>query len=148
MATSVATDGNRPMALELLGEAEALFGDRALSYEQLSARLQLATAYEQLNFGRSAELVERTISQLNELAVAALVLSGFDIQQHFRNNELVINGCNSLNEMAQESAQRIGSLSRFDFDRAKSVAEEFQRPEMRVMALLQIAQAVLTRTDN
>ncbi|SRR6266404_107432 len=148
MATSVATDGNKPMALELLGEAEALVGDRALSYEQLRARLQIATAYEQLNLGRSAELVERTISQLNELAVAALVLSGFDIQQYFRNNELVINGGNSLNEMARESAQRLGSLSRYDFDRAKSVAEEFQRPEMRIMALLQIAQAVLTKNDN
>lgn len=148
MATFLATDGNKPMALELLGEADALLGDRALSYEQLRARLQIATAYEQLNLGRSAELVERTISQLNELAVAALVLSGFDIQQYFRNNELVINGGNSLNEMAQESAQRLGSLSRIDFERAKSVAEEFQRPEMRVMALLQIAQAVLTRNDN
>lgn len=98
--------------------------------------------------GRSAELIERTISQLNELAVAALVLNGFDVQQFFRNSEFVINGGNSLNEMAQESAQRLGSLSRFDFDRAKSVAEEFQRPEMRIMALLQIAQAVLTKTDN
>lgn len=148
MATFVATDGNKPMALELLGDAEALLGDRAMSYEQLRARLQLATAYEQLNFGRSAELIERTISQLNELAVAALVLNGFDVQQYFRNSELVINGGNSLNEMAQESAQRLGSLSRFDFDRAKLVAEEFQRPEIRIMALLQIAQAVLARTDD
>lgn len=148
MATFVATDGNKPMALQLLGEAEALLGDRALGYEQLRARLQLSTAYEQLNLGRSADLVEKTISQLNELAVAALVLNGFDVQQFFRNSEFIINGGNSLNEMAQESAQRLGSLSRFDFDRAKSVAEEFQRPEMRIMALVQIAQAVLTRNDN
>lgn len=148
MATFVATDGNKPMAQQLLGEAEAFLGDRALNYEQLRVRLQLSTAYEQLNLGRSADLVERAISQLNELAVAALVLNGFDVQQFFRNSEFVINGGNSLNEMAQESAQRLGSLSRFDFDRAKSVAEEFQRPEMRIMALVQIAQAVLTRNDN
>lgn len=136
------------MALEILGEAEAMFGDRALSYEQLRARLQIATAYEQLNVGKSVELTERTISQLNELAVAAVALNGFDLQQYFRNSELVINSGNSLNEMAQESAQRLGSLSRIDFDRAKSVAEELQRPEMRIMALLQIAQAALTRNDN
>lgn len=148
MATFNATDGNKPLALELLGEAEALLGDRALSYEQLRARLQIATAYEQLNWGKSAELIERTINQLNELAVAALVLNGFDLQQYFRNGELVINSGNSLNEMAQESAQRLGALSRQDLDRAKLVAEEFQRPEMRVMALLQIAQAALNRDDN
>jgi hypothetical protein len=144
MATSIGTAGNKSTALELLGEAEALLGDRALNYQQLRAGIQVATAYEPLNLSKSAALIEKAINQLNELSVAALVLNGFDLQQYFRNGELVINGGNSLNEMAQESARELGSISRHDFDRAKSVAEEFQRPEMRVMALLQIAQAALS----
>jgi hypothetical protein len=145
MATSIATDGNKPTALELLSEAEALLGDRALNYQQLRAGIQIATAYEQLNLSKSAGLIEKAISQLNELSIAALVLNGFDIQQYFRNGEFVINGSNSLNEMAQESAQELGSISLHDFDRAKSVAEEFQRPELRMMALLQIAQAAMAK---
>lgn len=148
MATSIGTDGNKSTALELLGEAEALLGDRALNYPQLRVQLQISTAYEQLNLSKSAGLIEKAVNQLNELAVAALVLNGFDLQQYFRDGELVINGGNSLNEMAQESAQRLGSISRIDFDRAKSVAEEFQRPEMRIMALLQIAQAALAGNDR
>ena len=59
-----------------------------------------------------------------------------------------INGGNQLSEMARESAQQIGSFSRYEFDRAKSVAEEFQRPEMRVMALLQIAHVALSSDDR
>lgn len=140
MATSVAAQ-DKPAALSLLSEAEALLGDRALNYQQLRAQLHLANAYEQIDLGRSAGLVQKAINQLNELAVAALVLNGFDLQQYFRDGELVINGGNGLHEMAQESAQRLASISRQDFDRAKAIAEEFQRPEMRLMALLQIAQA-------
>lgn len=140
LATSVAAQ-NKPAALSLLSEAEGLLGDRALNYQQLRAQLHLANAYEQIDPGRSAGLVQKAINQLNELAVAALVLNGFDLQQYFRDGELVINGGNGLHEMAQESAQRLASMSRQDFDRAKAIAEEFQRPEMRLMALLQIAQA-------
>jgi hypothetical protein len=142
MATSIASE-NKPAALALLSEAEAVLGDRALNYQQLRAQLQVASAYEQLNAGRSAGLVEKAINQLNELAVAALVLNGFDLQQYFRSGELVINSGNSLTEMANESCQRLASISKNDFDRAKSIAEEFQRPELRMMALLQIAQATL-----
>lgn len=148
MASSFASDGNKATALELLGEAESLLGNRAMNYQQLRARLQIAGAYGELNPGKSAGLVEMAINQINELAVAALVLNGFDLQQYFRNGELVIGNGNGLTEMAQESAQKLGSLARHDFDRAKSAAEEFQRPEMRIMALLQIAQAALARDDD
>jgi hypothetical protein len=148
MATSVASDGNSAMAVDLLNEAEGLLGYRALNYQQLEAELQISTAYEQLNLSKSAALVEKAINQLNELAVAALVLNGFDLQQYFRDGELVISGGNQLSQTAQESAQRLGSLSRHDFDRAKSIAEEFQRPEMRIMSLLQIAQSSLTTEDR
>lgn len=148
MATSAASDGNKAVAIELLDEAEALLGYRALNYQQLVAQLQVSAAYEQVNLSESSGLIEKAINQLNELAVAALVLNGFDLQRYFRDGELVINGGNQLNEIAQESAHRLGSLSRCDFDRAKSVAEEFQRPEMRIMSLLQIAQASLTTDDR
>lgn len=147
MAASVANE-NRPAALSLLSEADALLGDRALNYQQLRAQLHLANSYEQIDSSRSASLIQEAINHLNELAVAALVLNGFDLQRYFRDGELVINGGNGLHEMTQESALRLASISRTDFDHAKSIAEEFQRPEMRLMALLQIAQASLTNDDR
>ena len=69
------------------------------------------------------------------------------IQQYFRGGEFVINGGNQLNMVAQESAQKLGSISRKEYDRARSGAERFQRLEMRVMGLLQIAQVALS-TDG
>jgi hypothetical protein len=148
MATFSATDGDKPTALALLAEAEALIGEPASNYLYLGVQLQIASAYEQLNLSKSAGFIEKAVSKLNELALAAVVLNGFDLQQYFRNDELVINGGNQLTQMAWESAQKLGSLSRHDFDHAKSVAEEFQRPEMRIVALLQIAQAALTNDEH
>ena len=148
MAAFSATDGDKSVALSLLAEAEALIGEPASNYQYLAVQLQIASAYEQLNLSKSAGFIEKAVGKLNELAVAAVVLNGFDLQQYFRNDELVINGGNQLTEMARESAQKLGSLSRHDFDHSKSVAEEFQRPELRIMALLQIAQAALSSDEH
>ncbi|MEK6406738.1 MAG: hypothetical protein AABN34_07230 [Acidobacteriota bacterium] len=148
LGASAAAKGDKSTALELLAEAQAMIGDRALSYPQLQTQIQIAGAYEQLDASKSAAIVEQVIDHLNELASAALVLNGFDIQQYFRDGEFVINSGNPMNTVAQESAQMLASLSRNDYDRARLAADRLQRPEMRVMALLQIAQVALSPDDR
>lgn len=143
LAGSVAAKGDKATALQLLGEAQALVGDRALSYPQLQAQIQIATAFEELDASKSAAIVEGVIDKLNELSTAALVLNGFDIQ-YFRDGEFVINDGNQLNMVAQGSAQKLGSISRKEYERARLGAERFQRPEMRVMGLLQIVKVALS----
>jgi hypothetical protein len=148
LAAGAASKGDKPAALQLLGEAQALIGDQAVNYEQLQAKLQIAGGYGQLDASKSAAIVERVIDQVNELSAAALVLNGFDLQQYFRGGEFVISGGNQLNMIVQESAQVLGSISRNDFEHARAAAERFQRQEMRVMALLQILQAAPTSEDR
>jgi hypothetical protein len=89
-------------------------------------------------------IVEGVIDQVNELATAALVLDGFDVQGYFRSGEFIIFSGNSLNMVAQMCGGVLGSHSQTDFDHARSTAERFARPEMRLIALSQIAQAALT----
>ncbi|HSE35725.1 MAG TPA: hypothetical protein VLG74_00390, partial [Blastocatellia bacterium] len=55
----------------------------------------------------------------------------------------IVNGGNPLNMMAQECGRVLASNSRNDLDRARSAAGRFQRPEMRLIALLQIVQVAL-----
>jgi hypothetical protein len=143
MASSFAGEGENTTAIQLLGEAEVLLGDRALSYGQLQVQMQIARAYGPLDASKTNAMVEKVIDQINGLTAAALVLSGFDIQQHFRAGEFVISGSNALNMITQETARELGSISLIDYERAASMAGRLQRPEMRVMALLQIAQAML-----
>jgi hypothetical protein len=143
LAAKAVAKNDKSTAIQLLGEAQALLGYRPRNYQQLGVQLQIARAYEPLDLNKSAAIVETAIDQLNELAAAALVLNGFDLQQYFRDGELVINGGNSLSAMTQGIAAELGSMGRDDFDRAKSVSERFQRGEMRVMALLEIAKPAL-----
>ena len=148
LAVSSAANGDKPLAFQLLGEAQALLPDRAASYGQLQAQMQIAGAYEDLDASKSTPIVEKVIDQVNELVSAALVLNGFDVQGYFRSGEFVITGGNPLNNMAQECGRALASGARNDLDRARSVAERFQRPEMRLIALLQIARAALTSDDS
>jgi len=144
IAGSASSKGDKATALQLLGEAQALLGDRARSYQQLAAQLQVARLYQQLNSPTGTAIVGTAIEQLNELFAAAVVLNGFDLQQYFRDGEFIINGGNQLSQISMQFAHEIGSVARTDFDNARLMAGQFQRPEMRVMALLQTVQGALT----
>ncbi|MEK6323024.1 MAG: hypothetical protein AABN33_15230 [Acidobacteriota bacterium] len=73
LAASAAARGDKSTALQLLAEAQVLAGDRALSYSQLGVQLQIARAYEQLDFSKCSAIVDTAIDQVNELVAAASV---------------------------------------------------------------------------
>jgi hypothetical protein len=143
-ASGAAGRGDRSTAIQLLGEAMALLGERSHNYQQLRAHLEIARAYEQLDINKSASIVETTIDQFNVLAAAALILNGFDLHQYFREGEFIISSNNMMGMVAQEMAGQLRSLALQDFDRAIAATARFQRGEMRAMALLQIVQGSLT----
>ena len=147
LATNAASKGDKPTALGLVREAEALVADRALNYSRLGSQLQIAQAYGQLDPTRQAAIIETAIDRLNELAAAASVLNGFDLDHYFKNGEFNIRSGNQMCSSIQELADCLGSIAFSDFDRARLLAELFQRREIRLMALLQIAQEALT-SDN
>jgi hypothetical protein len=148
MANSAAAEGDKAAALQLLGEAQALLPNRATNYGLLQAQLMIAGSYERLEPGRSAPIVDKVIDQTNELVAAALVLNGFDVMGYFRNDEFVIAGGSPLNMIAESCGRELGAVARGDLDRARLAAERFQRPEMRLIALLQIAQAISPNETN
>lgn len=142
-AGTAATRGDRSTAIELLGAAVALIGERSRNYQQLRAHLQIARAYEQIDLRKSASIVETAIDQFNELVAAALILNGFDLQQYFREGELIINGSNMMSMVGQEIAGQLSSIGLQDFERARAAAARFQRGELRAMVLLQVVRGSL-----
>jgi hypothetical protein len=145
LASFCATDGDKATALSVLGEAEAIAGGRAMSYSQLGAQLQIANAYQELDVSKSTSLVEGAIARVNELAAAAQELSGFDLQaQYFSKNEFIITISTPMGNVIQQSARLLSTNAKSDFDRARMAAERFDRLEMRLMTLVEIARAMLT----
>lgn len=144
LASDPAVEGDNAQALQLLSEAEALAGGRASNYAQLGAQLQIAQSYERLDVGKCTAMIERVIDRVDELSSAALALSGFDLQgQYFRQGEFVTSVSTPLGNLLQGSARLLGLVSRKNFESSKLVAERFARPEMRITALLAIAEAAL-----
>jgi DNA primase len=143
LAESYKENGEKATALQLLGEAEALLGLRAQSYAQLQARVLIAQTYNSLEPDTGTATIERVIQQVNELVSAVVVLNGFDVQGYFRNGEFILNNGNPLNTVATECGRTLAAGAAKNTDRARLVAEQIERPEIRLVALVQIAESLI-----
>jgi hypothetical protein len=142
LASVVSGKGDKKTALLLLEEARGLLGNKAENFAQIQAQLQVARILAQLEPARSFEMLETIISQFNELLSAAEVLNGFE-QQYYNDGELIWQGTNLSNLLFQIIGD-LGQLAPADFDRVKNISMRFQRPEVRLMAQMFMARAVLS----
>jgi hypothetical protein len=142
LASTISSKGDKKTALLLLEEARGLLGSRAETFGQLQAQLQIARGMALLEPVRSLEMLETMVSQFNELLSAAEVLNGFE-QQYYNDGELIWQGTNLSNSLLQ-IINDLGQLAPADFDRVKNIAMRFQRPEVRLMAQMFMARAVLS----
>lgn len=141
MATA-AQKNDQKLALQLLEEAYSLASRRAENYQQLEAQLKLAHAIAELDLRRAFELFERGVEQINELLLAAALLSGFEVRI-FKDGELPLQSGSMLSRIITRYGQELATLARKDFDRAQLAADKFQRPEPRILARLSIVQGIL-----
>jgi hypothetical protein len=140
-----AAAGQNRLALDALDRARAALAGRARNSTQLNARLQLVRAYAPLDAGRSFELLEFAIDQLNELADATAVVDGFMTDEELtRDGQLRLRALmNSFGQMVSVDAADFAPLARADFTRMKALADSFRRPELRIMAHLLLAESML-----
>jgi len=144
LARSALGRGMGREAAGALAEARAQLGDRAQNGAQFTALLDVAGAYAAVDAAESFAIVESAVGQLNELIAAAAVVDGFTINS-FREGELSPNGWQVWPEFIRRCAQALAALAPADFDRARAAARRFERPDARVIAELQLAQALLSR---
>jgi hypothetical protein len=134
----------RAAALNLLEQARNLVGasTRAESQEQMTALLEVARGFSRYDSKRGFEVVEPLLDQFNEMSAAALVLNGFG-QDFYRDGELSMENGNSVANFGNQLILTLGTLATSNFDRAKSGAERLERPEVRLIAYLAIAQQAI-----
>ncbi|HEX8853528.1 MAG TPA: hypothetical protein VF754_08580 [Pyrinomonadaceae bacterium] len=142
----IAGKGERKAALELLEEAQQAAGGRVKTAAQINTQLQLARAYALVEPSRAFELVESVVERANEMIAAADILDGFMGRgEAFREGELVMSfGAASLDTIYMYYGRELSALARADFERALAAASKFQRPEVRTLAKLLIAQGLLS----
>ena len=143
LAEMVSGKNDPKTARRFLEEALEMVSGRANNYQRIEAQLRVAQAYAQLDPDRGFEIIIPIIEQLNELMAAAAVLDGFE-NNYLKDGEWASSGGSTLSNMVITCDQQIASLARADFDRAKALADRWQRNEVQVKARLLIVQAVLS----
>lgn len=139
------TEKNNPkLASQLLEDARQLTNRRATNYGHFEQQLKVARAFASIDPGRSFEVLDPAISQLNELLAAATVLNGFEVNM-FRDGEMSFQSPGGLSGMLNRFGEELGYLAYRDLERAETLAGRFQFSEPRIMARLAIVKGLFQR---
>lgn len=133
---------DRTAALKLLDEAGEMLDTMKPGLEKAQGQLLLATAYCAADSDRGLQVMEGMIPGLNELVEAAVRLDGFDTR-YVREGEWNMSAQGPLGSLLTLLSNNASYFAWSDFDRAVEVAGRFQRPEIRMMGQLKLAQAIL-----
>lgn len=135
-------DNDRKTALKLLNQAAELTETMKPGKEQTGTQILLAVMYCYEKSPRGLAMMESLIPKLNELVTSASKLDGYDTS-YMRAGEWNMTAEGDLGSILTQLAQRAGYFAWCDFDRAVSMAGQFERPEIRMMAQLKLAQGIL-----
>lgn len=138
---------DRKAALGLLNQAGQILDSTKAGKTQLEGQIALAAMYCSLKSDRGFAIMESLMPKLNELVAAAAALDGVD-NNYLREGEWTMTSAGGIGALLTNLAQNARSFVEFDFDRTVALAAQFERPELRVMAVSKIAQAVLSNDRN
>jgi hypothetical protein len=146
MASQVAAS-DRTSALTLLSQAGEIIDSTKPGKTQLRGQIRLAILYCALKSDRGFTIMETLMPRLNEVVAAAAVLDGLE-NNYLREGEWNMTGEGFVGGLLTHLAQNAGCFAVQDFDRSVTLARQFERSELRLMAQLRIAQGVLTNQPN
>jgi hypothetical protein len=133
---------DRKTALKLLNQAIGIIQTMKPGKEQTLAQMGLAIVYCLEKNDRGLAIMESLVPKLNDLIAAAIKLENYD-NRYVRDGEWNMTGEGGLGSFLTNLARCAGYFAWCDFDRAVSLAGQFERPEIRLMAQLKLAQGIL-----
>jgi hypothetical protein len=149
LATAVGAK-DKKTALGLLQEATNMLSPRARNYRQLLARLTLVTAYATIGSDRAFDLLESSVEQSNEVLSAFFVVGEFLAEDEIVRDEevTVFQLGRSISSDLQQYRKTVNLMATADFVRMKGVADRFQRPEIRLLARMMVADSILGKENE
>ncbi len=138
LASGALSNKDEKAARGFLEEASTISSDR--TNKQLSAQIEIAGGYRELDLNRSFEIMEAAIDRLNQVSAAAQEFFAFTTDG---NNETSIIAGPML-EPFSPVARELAQLARKDFDRATGILKRTQTAEMRVSLGLYLLSNILS----
>lgn len=131
------------MAVKILDQTSALADAFPPGEKQTRFQLGLALSYCLAKDDRGFAIMESLLPKFNELVSAAAKLDGFDTH-YLRDGEWNMSAAGSTGDLLTFLANNAGVFAWCDFDRAMSLAGQFDRTEIRMMAELKLAQGIVS----
>jgi hypothetical protein len=141
-AAKIIAPNDQKEAQKLRDQASALIDTMRPGANQLEFQMTLALAYCSEKNDRGLAIMESLVPKLNELISAAAKLDGYE-NQHLRDGEWNMSREGTLGSLLTGLAEKAPYFAWSDFDRAVSLAGQFERPEIRLMAQVKLAQGIL-----
>ena len=133
---------DRKAALKLLNQATEMVDTMKPGKGQTRMQMLLAMVHSFVKSDRGLAMMESLMPRLNDLVAAAARLDGYDTH-YLRDGEWNMTAEGELGGLLTWLAQNAAYFAWSDFDRAVNVAGQFERPEIRIMAQLRLAQGIL-----
>ena len=145
LAIFLEKQGQHDEALKMLDEAQTMIKGDLDSEKQTNALLSLMAAYALVEPDRAFGIIERTIDRANNDLKKILLLDKIISTGLVKKDEikLPMQGMISIDFAVFRFGKGVSALAKVDFDRTKAAADRFERHELRLMARLLLAQALL-----
>jgi hypothetical protein len=149
LAMMLQKKGEHDEAVKLLDDARLLVKVDFVNQAQSNALLAVMLGYTQVDPPKAFAMIEPVVDRTNDeisklLLVDKIVKSGF-----VKNGEIVLNQPQiPLDYSMLRYSAGVVALGKADFDRTKALADRFQRNELKVVARMLLAQALLRHFET
>ena len=133
---------DRKASLKFLDQANQLVQRMKPGTDQTEVQMLLSIMYCSEKSDRGLAIMESLIPKLNELIAATAKLDGYD-HHNLRDGEWNMSSEGSIGSFLTALSQNAAYFAWCDFERAVNLSAQFERPEIRLMAQLKLAQGVL-----
>jgi len=150
VAIGLEKKGDHDEALTLLNEAQTLIKTGFENESQTNALLALVGAYALVEPAKAFGIIERTVDRANDEMAKLLILDKFISIGMIKKGEISMqhSGMIPIDLAVFKYGKGVAALANADFDRTRAAADRFERNELRLMARLLLAQALLRHDDQ
>ena len=143
-AETVGRGGDAKTASALTEEARSLYNGRMRQQKNLDAILNLSRAYLQFQPDSAFNLLESNMPSFNNLINAAVTVEDFNQTGSVEEDELLIaDGLTTSYKLVKNGSTFFQDAAKADFDRTIGLTNQLSRPEVRFLAQLRLAEALL-----
>ncbi len=142
--------GEHEEAAKMADDALALVKVDLASETQSNALMAVLLAYSLIDPARAFAIIEPIIDRANDDVSRLLLLDRVIRNGAAKNGEIIMQqpGVISLDFAIFKYGQGVVAMANADFNRTKATADRFQRNELKIMARLLIAQALLRNLEQ